>query len=167
MDDVSGSLPDIIKNGGAPFIIMILALVSYLLLAFINITLFSHISVLICLFTTLGTGYLQLGILSKARTHRKNRMSILMTLGTAGVIITVFAVHYYIDGNVCGESGCTKDDMPTSLYFSMITFSTTGYGDYAPIGYMRFYASIEAFIGMLLMLMLAVQIGSAAVSPSK
>jgi hypothetical protein len=33
------------------------------------------------------------------------------------------------------------------LYFSVITFTTTGYGDISPVGFSRFIAASEAFIG--------------------
>ncbi|NVK23321.1 MAG: pentapeptide repeat-containing protein [Gammaproteobacteria bacterium] len=35
----------------------------------------------------------------------------------------------------------------TSIYFSVVTFTTLGYGDIQPIGYSRLVATIEAFIG--------------------
>lgn len=35
----------------------------------------------------------------------------------------------------------------TCLYFSVVTFTTLGYGDLTPIGYARVLAAIEAFIG--------------------
>jgi hypothetical protein len=33
------------------------------------------------------------------------------------------------------------------LYFSVITFTTTGYGDFSPVGFSRLVATLEAFIG--------------------
>jgi hypothetical protein len=33
------------------------------------------------------------------------------------------------------------------LYFSVITFTTTGYGDFSPVGFSRIMAAIEAFTG--------------------
>jgi len=38
-----------------------------------------------------------------------------------------------------------------SLYFSCITFTTIGYGDYAPIGWLRLLAGIEGLMGLTLM----------------
>lgn len=35
----------------------------------------------------------------------------------------------------------------TCLYFSVVTFTTLGYGDLTPIGYSRVLAAVEAFIG--------------------
>jgi hypothetical protein len=33
------------------------------------------------------------------------------------------------------------------LYFSIITFTTTGYGDFSPVGFSRIVAALEAFTG--------------------
>lgn len=40
-------------------------------------------------------------------------------------------------------------DFYNSLYFSMITFTTLGYGDSSPIGYSKLFASIESFCGAI------------------
>ena len=36
-------------------------------------------------------------------------------------------------------------------YFSIITFTTIGYGDYAPRGWLRWAAGPEGFLGLFLM----------------
>ena len=38
----------------------------------------------------------------------------------------------------------------TALYFSSVTTSTLGYGDYAPIGVSRIVATVQAFLGMII-----------------
>jgi len=43
-----------------------------------------------------------------------------------------------------------------SLYFSVVTFTTLGYGDVTPMGLMRFFASLEAFIGSFSMALFVV-----------
>ena len=43
-----------------------------------------------------------------------------------------------------------------SLYFSIVTFTTLGYGDYHAIGLMRFVAATESFIGAALMALFTV-----------
>jgi hypothetical protein len=35
-------------------------------------------------------------------------------------------------------------------YFSIITFTTIGYGDYAPRGWVRWVAGLEGFLGLFL-----------------
>lgn len=42
------------------------------------------------------------------------------------------------------------DDQFNSLYFSVITFTTIGYGDYAPRGILRVFAGAEGLLGMVL-----------------
>ncbi len=37
------------------------------------------------------------------------------------------------------------------LYFSIITFTTIGYGDYAPLGWLRYVAGFEGVLGLTLM----------------
>lgn len=50
----------------------------------------------------------------------------------------------------------------TSLYFSIVTFTTLGYGDFQPIGLSRIIASLESFIGGLLMAFLVFVLGKRA-----
>ena len=51
------------------------------------------------------------------------------------------------------ELSGTISDWLLSLYMSVITFSTLGYGDVHPIGFTRVIASVEAFLGLVLMAM--------------
>ena len=37
--------------------------------------------------------------------------------------------------------------LANSLYFSVVTFTTLGYGDITPVGYSRIIAAFEAFCG--------------------
>lgn len=48
----------------------------------------------------------------------------------------------------------TLDDFFTACYMSAVTFTTLGYGDTHPIGITRLFASIEAFIGLIMMALL-------------
>jgi len=45
-----------------------------------------------------------------------------------------------------------------ALYFSIVTFTTVGYGDIHPVGFMRFVANAEAFSGLLVMGLFVVSI---------
>ena len=38
-----------------------------------------------------------------------------------------------------------------SLYFSIVSFTTLGYGDYHAVGFMRFVVGLESFAGVILM----------------
>ncbi|MDD5214503.1 MAG: pentapeptide repeat-containing protein [Methylococcales bacterium] len=57
--------------------------------------------------------------------------------GPEGIIM--FNANNGLETNVLGFLEC--------LYFSIITFTTTGYGDVLPIGITRVFAAAEAFIG--------------------
>jgi voltage-gated potassium channel Kch len=43
-----------------------------------------------------------------------------------------------------------------SLYFSVVTFTTLGYGDISPVGVARFIAACEAFLGSFTMALFVV-----------
>ncbi len=66
-------------------------------------------------------------------------------------IIFLFSGTYALNNNLFTES-----DNPTALtfketiYFSTITFTTVGYGDFAPTGINMLIATIEAILGMAL-----------------
>jgi hypothetical protein len=47
-------------------------------------------------------------------------------------------------------NGAPKHDFVTALYFSAITYSTVGYGDVLPTGWLRILAGIEALNGLVL-----------------
>ena len=73
------------------------------------------------------------------------------------LVIVAFALIYSLTGlSFSGESLALNSEMSlwanfkifmTSLYFSIVTFTTLGYGDLAPMGYARAFAAVEAFIG--------------------
>ncbi len=72
-------------------------------------------------------------------------------------IILVFSILYFLSGlSFSGESLAFNADLGwwdnfkiyfSSLYFSVVTFTTLGYGDLVPIGVARAFAALEAFIG--------------------
>lgn len=72
-------------------------------------------------------------------------------------IIITFAILYFLLGlSFSGDSLAFNPELSvwensqiffSSLYFSVVTFTTLGYGDLAPIGIARALAALEAFIG--------------------
>ena len=72
-------------------------------------------------------------------------------------IITLFATIYFFAGlSFSGESLAFDINQSlwvnikayfSSLYFSVVTFTTLGYGDLVPIGIARAFAALEAFMG--------------------
>ena len=74
------------------------------------------------------------------------------------MLVTLTAATFYFLLGLRGSDGLIVFDSQASfqnnafrflecLYFSVITFTTTGYGDFSPIGLSRLVAVIEAFTG--------------------
>lgn len=53
------------------------------------------------------------------------------------------------EGNEAADPDCPTEFHP--WYFSIITFTTIGYGDYAPRGSLRWVAGLEGLLGLMLM----------------
>lgn len=68
----------------------------------------------------------------------------LRVVGNAVCAILGYAIVYYFLGAI------SEKTFLASLYFSIVTFTTLGYGDIAPHGYMRLIAASEALVGLLL-----------------
>lgn len=49
-----------------------------------------------------------------------------------------------------------------SIYFSVVTFTTLGYGDVQPVGFAKYVAASEAVIGASLMALLVFVLGRRA-----
>ncbi len=70
------------------------------------------------------------------------------TLGVAGAIIGLSALCYHVSGTVLTGGFVQKIDLFESLYMSIITYTTVGYGDYLPMGWVRGVAAFEALSGI-------------------
>ena len=81
----------------------------------------------------------------------------------AGVVLACFAAHtievwlfagaYYLLADhfaLGGVAGEQLIDFPDLVYFSVVTYSTIGFGDLYPIGGARLLAGVEAITGLLL-----------------
>ena len=67
--------------------------------------------------------------------------------------IIFFALFYYMFGIQSGNE-VIVGDFSTSIYFSIVTWTTLGYGDFSPIENLRFLAAFEAVMGYLYMAVL-------------
>lgn len=83
----------------------------------------------------------------------------LRVLFSVSVIYTLFSVLYlvlplvadtYIDTGG-GEVLENMNPVGKAFYYSAITFLTIGYGEFYPVGIMRFFASLEGYVGVFLM----------------
>lgn len=80
-------------------------------------------------------------------------IGVLIVIFTHIVEIWVFAFAYLVIfsfkgvGSVVGEFDYTILDY---VYFSFINYTSLGYGDLVPAGYIRFIAGTEALVGLVL-----------------
>jgi hypothetical protein len=58
-----------------------------------------------------------------------------------------FLADHFAMGSIAGEQ---QIDFPDLVYFSVVTYSTIGFGDLYPVGGARLLAGVEAIIGLLL-----------------
>lgn len=69
---------------------------------------------------------------------------------TALIVILLSAILYSIFGVYPSGDNTPTHNFFTSLYFSLVTFTTLGYGDISPQGCMRVVATIQALLGLIL-----------------
>lgn len=62
--------------------------------------------------------------------------------------IIVCSFLYYFWGTVVTRDGDPVTSYASKLYFSGVTFTALGYGDYAPQGWTRFLALVQSFLGV-------------------
>lgn len=68
------------------------------------------------------------------------------------LIIVIFAIIYWAWGNFyIGNTNYEGIiDWGNALYFSIVTFTTTGYGDITPRGYIKIICVIESLLGIII-----------------
>jgi hypothetical protein len=66
-------------------------------------------------------------------------------------MIFLFSLVYYFISSFDPANGLSAGqvDLMTALYFSIVTFSSLGYGDIVPVGYSRLIAMAEVILGLL------------------
>jgi tetratricopeptide (TPR) repeat protein len=72
------------------------------------------------------------------------------TLMIACAVIILSAVCYHVSGMILTGGFEQKIDFFESLYLSIITYTTVGYGDYLPLSWVRGVAAVEALSGVLI-----------------
>lgn len=95
----------------------------------------------------------------------KFNLSLIAFLRTVVLVILVFAAIYYVTTNSPDPNAprvisyVVKDGQTietpargwTHVYFSIVTLTTLGYGDFRPIGWLRVVAAIEVVLGYMLL----------------
>ncbi len=92
---------------------------------------------------------------------RYGQMPLHVILGAIITTIAVCAAGFLVTGGVVKDdpSGSVLSSPWDALYFSFVTFTTLGFGDYRPLEpAARALASVEAFSGVLMMALLAVSL---------
>jgi len=72
-------------------------------------------------------------------------------IGFSAVYLFGSLLHF---GSIDCAVGSVNAGLPLvvkSLYFSAVTFFTIGYGDFYPMGFFKFFAAFEGFIGLFMM----------------
>lgn len=85
----------------------------------------------------------------KSKTRDVPRL-LRMLVYLLSVTLFSFSTLYYLFG-VYGENGIVKNDWYVSAYFSIVTFTTLGYGDFKPVSTLRIVAATEAVVGYFYM----------------
>lgn len=80
-----------------------------------------------------------------------------LVLGEVALLVVSFAAVYMSLGILDNTQGKTTviHDFWLSAYYSVVTFTTLGYGDYYPVGIGRALAAIEAFVGYVVLGLIA------------
>lgn len=86
-----------------------------------------------------------------------------------GVMVIIFAFFYWVLTPVSHGIGCSGEPLGdssfwTSLYFSVVTISSLGYGDMQPLGISRILACAEVLLGLALMGIVVAKITSRRLS---
>ncbi len=92
------------------------------------------------------------GILEILRTPR-HKVNIRGILESGLILVLAFAASYYAMSVINPSSFTQQLSILDSIYFSVITIATVGYGDMAPVaGYARILTIVEVLLGLLYIL---------------
>jgi len=67
-----------------------------------------------------------------------------------GGVFILLAAALYTQGYFVKDGQLVRPDLGESIYFSVVTFTTVGYGDLTAVGFNRIVVIFEAFAGILL-----------------
>ncbi|ELS0752567.1 two pore domain potassium channel family protein [Vibrio vulnificus] len=87
-------------------------------------------------------------------SNRNNTLSPIRTVFYLNVVMLIIIIQY---ARIYCELEVTTDFL-SALYFSVITWTTLGYGDISPVGQARFFAATQAMIGYVYMGIVVAQI---------
>jgi hypothetical protein len=85
--------------------------------------------------------------LTNATTDRRLFIAIVGAFEMAFVSLQICYTEAFAVIGIHGAENTVTHDLQDALYFSLVTWTTTGYGDLSPIGVGRWLACSEALIG--------------------
>ena len=85
---------------------------------------------------------------SIARYVGRTRAFLFKLLLTAATNIVSFAAIYRVTGMMMMD-GTIVDGLSDAVYFSIITWTTVGYGDIVPVDASRLFAAAQGFLGYI------------------
>ncbi|HEU5011785.1 MAG TPA: potassium channel family protein [Roseiflexaceae bacterium] len=121
----------------------------------------------------LGIGFVAIYLwltITRIRNLLRSTDHLIRNIGLLGVdvalLIVVFAWSYHVEGirDTMQPEPTMTNDLLTCIYFSIVTFTTLGYGDFYPQGVGRALAGLEAITGYLILGLLA-STGASILSP--
>jgi len=68
----------------------------------------------------------------------------------AAILVVIISSLFYTIGFLKEGEIIFRPDFLQSIYFSVVTFTTVGYGDFSPIGFNKVIAIIESFSGLFI-----------------
>jgi len=86
-------------------------------------------------------------ILGLFRQHIGATKTLVVMLGHAAAMIFIFALIYEGFGLLKGGSPLAEPTWPTAVYFSIVTWTTLGYGDFTPAPQIALVAAGQAIAG--------------------
>ncbi|NQS99988.1 MAG: hypothetical protein HQ595_02795 [Candidatus Omnitrophica bacterium] len=69
---------------------------------------------------------------------------------SSGALVILLSALVYTQGQLIKDALVLRPNLIEALYFSVITFTTVGYGDLTPLGAMKLVATLEAFCGIFI-----------------
>lgn len=103
----------------------------------------------VCLIVTLRTWFVAIKVTSPTPDYFS---SFVLTFASIAEIIAVFAVIYHQHASgFSGPEGDAKFTLARSLYFSTITWTTVGYGDWTPPPSAQGFVCVQALLGYMFM----------------